>query len=68
MCSDNQLIAFRRRLEDTYKWDLADWRRGEEGKTKDLTVGFEMLDLDGGAGWDLLCRCAHVLCHEPSRT
>eukprot|EP00955_Chlamydomonas_euryale_P080144 363384-Chlamydomonas_euryale.AAC.3 len=55
--SDNGLIAFRRRLESTYKWDLREWRRKEGCKLKEYADGLEMLDLDDGAGWDLLCQC-----------
>ncbi|KAG1678257.1 hypothetical protein FOA52_013877 [Chlamydomonas sp. UWO 241] len=54
--NDDKLIAFRRRLEEKYKWDLRAWRRGEEKKGKEFAEGLELLDLDGAAGWDLLCR------------
>jgi len=51
--SDNAIIAFNRRLE-ALNWDLRRWRLEEEGK-KGFAEGFELLDLDDGAGWELLC-------------
>lgn len=53
-------IALPRKLQDKYKWDLRAWRRQEEkekgnGKAGSFQEGFELLDLDGGAGWELLC-------------
>lgn len=31
---------------------------------RDFQEGFDVLDLDGGAGWDLLCRYCCLLCAE----
>lgn len=54
--NDNSLIAFRKKLEEKYNWDLRAWRRDEEKRSpKDVQEAFEMLDLDDGALWDLLC-------------
>eukprot|EP00240_Pyramimonas_obovata_P000541 CAMPEP_0118921504 /NCGR_PEP_ID=MMETSP1169-20130426/754_1 /TAXON_ID=36882 /ORGANISM="Pyramimonas obovata, Strain CCMP722" /LENGTH=538 /DNA_ID=CAMNT_0006862233 /DNA_START=234 /DNA_END=1850 /DNA_ORIENTATION=- len=55
--SDNNLIAFRKVLEDC-DFDLRAWRaRVTAGsKTpKGLQEGFELLDESGGAGWELAC-------------
>lgn len=56
--SDNNIIAFNKRLE-TLNYDLNAWRREEEsrkgGMKPDLTEGFALLDLDDKAGWKLLC-------------
>ncbi len=46
------------------KWDLNAWRSEEQSKLRSakpvvadsLAAGFEALDMDGGAGWDLLTR------------
>jgi len=56
MRTDNQLIAFRRTLE-SMEYDLKAWRRKQEGKglSKDLQAGFDILDMDNGAGWNLVC-------------
>ena len=59
--SDNNLIAFNRRLEEC-NWDLRKWRASELSKRasgqipRDLEEGFEVLDLDNGTGWDLVCK------------
>lgn len=61
--TDNALIAFRKRLEEC-GWDLRRWRAGEVSKRmgpngvlpRDLAEGFELLDAEGGAGWDLACK------------
>lgn len=58
--SDNALIAFNKKLA-SYNYDLRKWRREETKRlgsnlSKDpLNEGFELLDLNGGAGWELLC-------------
>lgn len=56
----------RRRLEGL-KWDLRAWRAEEEGRKggpkQDLAEGFELLDLDNGAGWQLLC---DLMAYKPS--
>ena len=40
-------------------WDLREWRRREErrkgGPKPEVRDGLEVLDLDEGAGWELLC-------------
>ncbi|KAI8474239.1 MAG: kinase-like domain-containing protein [Monoraphidium minutum] len=66
--SDNGLIAFNKRLKDC-NWDLARWRK-EEGLSKrndrwpkELEEGFEVLDADGGLGWDLACK---LVAYKPS--
>lgn len=54
--SDSQLIAFNRKLE-SMDYDLAAWRQQMEQRgSREAAQGFELLDLDGGAGWDLLQR------------
>ncbi|GLC41994.1 Serine/threonine-protein kinase STN7, chloroplastic [Pleodorina starrii] len=63
--NDNNLIAFNKRLQEL-RWDLSAWRREEEAKLEaggvkaaladSLTAGFEALDADEGAGWDLLTK------------
>ncbi|PNW87375.1 hypothetical protein CHLRE_02g120250v5 [Chlamydomonas reinhardtii] len=68
--NDNALIAFNKRLQEL-KWDLPAWRREEEAKlpsakgalAESLEAGFEALDADGGAGWDLLMR---LLAYKPT--
>ncbi len=46
-----------RKLLGQYKWDLRAWRRQEEKKaSKEMLEGFQMLDLNDGSGWDLLCK------------
>ncbi|KAG2452996.1 hypothetical protein HYH02_002333 [Chlamydomonas schloesseri] len=68
--NDNALIAFNKRLQEL-KWDLPAWRREEEAKlptakgalADSLEAGFEALDADDGAGWDLLLR---LLAYKPS--
>jgi len=55
--SDNGLAAFNKRLA-SFDYDLNLWRDYQEGKTgkanKDWAEGFAMMDLDGGAAWDLV--------------
>jgi hypothetical protein len=45
-----------RRLGDKYNWDLGAWRK-QEGKrpSREIQEGLDLLDLDNGAPWDLLC-------------
>ena len=58
---DNGLIAFNRKLRDL-NYDLDAWRDSEAMSVRggqwprDLAEGFEVLDADGGAGWDLAKR------------
>lgn len=52
--SDSSLIQFNRQLKRC-EYDLNAWRSTVEPRaTPDLRRGFEMLDLDGGVGWELL--------------
>ncbi len=55
--NDNNLIAFNRKLDTKYTFDLRAWRSQEDkkGGSKELQEGFEVLDLDDGAPWELLC-------------
>ncbi len=55
--SGNNLIAFNRRLEAA-DYDLRRWRREEMARkpSKELEEGFELLDCDEGAGWELACK------------
>ncbi|CAA0818627.1 Serine/threonine-protein kinase STN7-chloroplastic [Striga hermonthica] len=52
--TDSALIQFNRQLKRC-DYDLAEWRKtvGPRAST-DLRRGFELLDLDGGKGWELL--------------
>ncbi|WIA41568.1 hypothetical protein OEZ86_008933 [Tetradesmus obliquus] len=65
--SDNSLIAFNRRLQEL-GWDLPAWKREvvrkhPRGLPKDLEEGFEVLEAEGGAGWDLACQ---LVSYNPS--
>ncbi|OAY71429.1 Serine/threonine-protein kinase STN7, chloroplastic [Ananas comosus] len=52
--TDSSLIQFNRQLKRC-GYDLATWRRSVEPRAPpDLRRGFELLDLDGGIGWELL--------------
>lgn len=52
--SDNSLIQFNRQLKRC-DYDLVAWRKTVEPRCgPELRKGFEMLDLDGGIGWELL--------------
>ncbi|GMH15219.1 hypothetical protein Nepgr_017060 [Nepenthes gracilis] len=52
--SDNCLIQFNRQLKRC-GYDLTAWRKTVEPKASpDIRRGFELLDLDGGIGWELL--------------
>lgn len=52
--SDSALIQFKRQLKRC-DYDLVAWRKTVEPRaTPDLRKGFELLDLDGGIGWELL--------------
>ncbi|CAK7326516.1 unnamed protein product [Dovyalis caffra] len=52
--SDNGLIQFNRQLKRC-DYDLNAWRKSVEPRaSSDLRKGFELLDLDGGIGWELL--------------
>jgi len=62
--SDSQLIAFNRKLE-SLNYDLKVWRQQMEQKgSRETAEGFQLLDLEGGAGWDLLCR---LVTYDPAR-
>ncbi|KAI5573968.1 hypothetical protein POPTR_010G129532v4 [Populus trichocarpa] len=52
--SDSGLIQFNRHLKRC-DYDLIAWRKSVETRaSSDLRRGFELLDLDGGIGWELL--------------
>ncbi|XP_059312050.1 serine/threonine-protein kinase STN7, chloroplastic isoform X2 [Lycium ferocissimum] len=52
--SDNSLIQFNRQLKRC-EYDLVSWRQTVEPRAgPELRKGFELLDLDGGIGWELL--------------
>ncbi|KAJ1389462.1 Protein kinase-like domain superfamily, partial [Sesbania bispinosa] len=52
--TDNSLIQFNRQLKRC-DYDLVAWRKTVESRcSPDLRRGFELLDLDGGIGWELL--------------
>ncbi|XP_027769202.1 serine/threonine-protein kinase STN7, chloroplastic isoform X2 [Solanum pennellii] len=52
--SDNSLIQFNRQLKRC-DYDLVSWRQSVEPRAgPELRKGFELLDLDGGIGWELL--------------
>ncbi|KAK2998528.1 hypothetical protein RJ639_024400, partial [Escallonia herrerae] len=52
--SDSSLIQFNRQLKRS-EYDLVAWRKTVEPRAStDLRRGFELLDLDGGIGWELL--------------
>lgn len=66
--NDNALIVFNKKLS-SLNYDLRAWRRAEEKRlgsklaTDPLGEGFEILDLNNGAGWELLCS---LLAYKPS--
>ncbi|CAL5189124.1 unnamed protein product [Lathyrus oleraceus] len=52
--TDNSLIQFNRQLKRC-DYDLVAWRKTVEPRCgSELRRGFELLDLDGGIGWELL--------------
>ncbi|XP_077245148.1 serine/Threonine kinase domain protein [Tasmannia lanceolata] len=52
--TDSNLIQFNRQLKRC-GYDLTAWRKSVEPRAgPDLRRGFELLDLDGGNGWELL--------------
>ncbi|KAJ3670684.1 hypothetical protein LUZ60_008110 [Juncus effusus] len=52
--TDSSLIQFNRQLKRV-NYDLEAWRKMVEPRAAaDLRKGFEILDLDGGIGWELL--------------
>jgi serine/threonine protein kinase len=54
-CCGNSPSSPRRRLE-AVDWDLSAWRAGEEARgSREHQEGFEVLDMDNGEGWKLLC-------------
>eukprot|EP01025_Chloroclados_australasicus_P025117 TRINITY_DN2509_c0_g2_i1.p1 TRINITY_DN2509_c0_g2~~TRINITY_DN2509_c0_g2_i1.p1 ORF type:complete len:637 (-),score=76.78 TRINITY_DN2509_c0_g2_i1:453-2249(-) len=54
--NDNTLIAFRRKLED-FDFDISKWRESMEKRGgREYKEGFQLLDMDDGAGWELLCQ------------
>ena len=64
--TDKGLEPFNKKLEQKYDFDLRAWRRAEDrrGASKDLLEGFEILDLDDGAAWNLLC---DLMSYEPRK-
>ncbi len=67
-CTYSSPWPVHRELQDA-EWDLVKWRKSKFGVVKgikgvaprDLKEGFEALDLDGGAGWDLLCQVGRTV-------
>lgn len=54
MRTDSGLIQFNRQLKRC-DYDLVAWRKTAEPRaSSELRRGFELLDLDGGIGWELL--------------
>ncbi|ERN05496.1 hypothetical protein AMTR_s00007p00257360 [Amborella trichopoda] len=52
--TDSSLIQFNRQLKRC-GYDLVEWRKTMEPRASpELRRGFELLDLDGGIGWELL--------------
>ncbi|KAL6010134.1 Serine/threonine-protein kinase stn7, chloroplastic [Asimina triloba] len=52
--TDSSLIQFNRQLKRC-GYDLVEWRKTVEPRASpELRKGFELLDLDGGIGWELL--------------
>ncbi|XP_068647366.1 serine/threonine-protein kinase STN7, chloroplastic-like [Aristolochia californica] len=52
--TDNSLIQFNRQLKRC-GYDMVAWRNSVEPRASpDLRRGFELMDLDGGIGWELL--------------
>ena len=52
--TDSSLIQFNRQLKRC-EYDLVAWRKTVEPRASpELRRGFELLDLDGGIGWELL--------------
>lgn len=53
--SDRAITDFKEKLSKTHGWDIRKWRKEIEAKgAGPFSAGFELLDLDGGAGWELL--------------
>ncbi|GMH32543.1 hypothetical protein BSKO_00377 [Bryopsis sp. KO-2023] len=62
--SDNNLIAFNRKLE-SLDYDLDAWRSEVEKKgSKDIKEGFQIMDMEQGAGWDFVKK---LVCYDPKR-
>ena len=59
-------IALRKLLADNYDHDLDRWRRVVLSKrpSKEYLEGFQILDMDNGALWDLL---KQLMAYEPSK-
>ncbi|KAG0618041.1 hypothetical protein M758_4G034800 [Ceratodon purpureus] len=52
--NDSGLISFNRQLKRR-DYDMVQWRNLVEAKqSQDIRQGFEILDMDGGVGWELL--------------
>ncbi|XAR65390.1 Non-specific serine/threonine protein kinase [Bertholletia excelsa] len=62
--SDSSLIQFNRQLKRC-DYDLVAWRKTVEPRAgSDLRRGFELLDLDGGIGWELLTSMVRYKAHQ----
>jgi serine/threonine protein kinase len=66
--SDNNLVAFNRKLQ-AFDYDVRAWRRSVQKRnsgagSRDYQEGFEILSLNNGAAWDLLCS---LVAFEPSK-
>lgn len=61
--SDNNLIAFNRKLE-SLNYDIEKWRKCVEQNGKDFKEGFQMLDMEDGAAWSFLKK---LLVYDPQR-
>lgn len=62
--SDGNLIQFNRQLKRC-EYDLVSWRKTVEPRANlELRRGFELLDLDGGIGWELLTSMVRYKAHQ----
>lgn len=62
--NDDAIVDFKEKLSKQYGWNLRRWRASLDGKPGAFREGFEILDLDNGAGWNLLCK---LMEYEPSK-
>merc|ERR1712057_136870 len=58
--SDNALFAFNKKLA-SFNYDIERWRTSDavtlrRARDPSLCEGLEVLELDNGIGWDLLCQ------------
>eukprot|EP00210_Caulerpa_lentillifera_P006879 g6576.t1 len=62
--SDNNLIAFNRKLE-SLDYDIEKWRKIiEQNSGKEFKEGFQMMDMEDAAGWSLVKK---LLVYDPTR-